>query len=157
MEATRITLGPFSSHQLHVWKSPKTGLPTAQKTPRICTGFPSQGTSTVLVSPGSRLPDDQVWIKRWNCCYSLLISGATWLFSGLEKRPWFPWNFHGLSITLLCWRKPASPICLVCPKLLNTQLTASINALWALLCPLFVSSISCRSELAQEPDTLLVQ
>lgn len=153
--------GSLSSHQLHVWKSPKAGLHnTALETPRICTGFPSQGTSAVLVSPRSRLPDNQVWIKRWNCCYNLFISGTTWLFLGSEKRQQHitkTHDFHGPSITLICWWKPASPICLMCLKLLSTQLLASRNTLRAFLFPLFLSPKSCRSELAQGTDTLLVQ
>lgn len=41
-------------------------------------------------------------IKRWNCCYNLFISGATWLFLCSEKKqsPWFPWPFHHPSLLM---------------------------------------------------------
>lgn len=44
----------------------------------------------------------QVLIKRWNCCYNLFISGATWLFLRSEKKqsPWFPWPFHHPSLLM---------------------------------------------------------
>lgn len=74
---------------------PKLEFPTELKTPRICTGFPSQGTSTVLVSP------------RFRCRSRDETAATTYSFQG---QPDFSYvqkktkahDFHGPSITLLC-------------------------------------------------------
>lgn len=143
METTRTTAClslPTSSMSENL---PKLEFSTELKTPRICTGFPSQGTSTVLVSP------------RFRCRSRDETAATTYSFQG---QPGFSYvqkktkahDFHGLSTTLLCWWKPVSPICLMCPKLLSTQLATSRNTLWAFLFPLFLFSKSCRSELAKE-------